>query len=123
MFRVPEQQRSGEVTISLLSQYPERDNIACSGAYNTHLLRTERKKKKETDKSGLSAMAKADSMSPMDLCLLRKRVKNNLHVYMPLYKLLFKSVIVFANGSDEKAEEERTVAGCLPSVCHGFISD
>lgn len=122
MFRVPEQ-RSGEVTISLLSQYPERDDFACSGAYNKHLLRTERKKKRnETDKSSLSAMAKAD-MSPMDLCLLRKRVKNNLHVYMPLYKLLFKSVSVFANGSDEKAEEERTVAGCLHSVCHGFISD
>jgi len=104
-------------------QYPERDIIACSGAYNKHWLRTEGKKSNETDKSSLPAMAKSDSMSSMDLCLLRKRVKNNLHVYMPLYKLLFKSVSVFANGSDEKAKEERAVAGCLHSVCHGFVSD
>lgn len=77
----------------------------------------------ETHKSSLPAMARADSMSPIDLCLLRKRVKNNLHVYMPLYKLFLKSVSVFANGSDENAEEGRTVAWCLHSVCHGFISD
>lgn len=54
---------------------------------------------------------------------LRKRVKNKRHVYMPLYKLFLKSVCVFANGSDENAEEGRTVAWCLHSVCHGFISD
>lgn len=42
---------------------------------------------------------------------------------MPLYKLLLKSVSVFANGSDENAEEGRTVAWCLHSVCHGIISD
>lgn len=68
-------------------------------------------------------MANADSMTTIDLCLLRKRVKNNLHVYMPLCKLLLKSMSVFANGSDEEVEEGRTVAVCLHSVCHGFISD
>lgn len=100
----------------------QKDNIACRGAQNKHLPRTE-KKRNETDKSRVPAMVKTDSMSPIDLCLLWKRVKNNLHVYMPLCKLLLKSVCVFANGSDEKAEEGRTVVGCLHSVCHGFISD
>lgn len=69
-------------------------------------------------------MAKADIMSPTDLCLLRKGVKNNLHVYMPLYKLLLKSVSVFANGSDEKAEEGRTVAGvCIVSATASYQTD
>lgn len=52
-----------------------------------------------------------------------RELKKKLHVYIPLYKLLLKSVSVFANGSDENAEEGRTVAWCLHSVCHGIISD
>lgn len=39
-----------------------------------------------------------------------RELKKKLHVYIPLYKLLLKSVSVFANGSDENAEEGRTVA-------------
>lgn len=91
---------------SLLSQYP--DNIACRGAQNKHLPRTEKEKMKPI-KAVCQRWRGLIACHPLILVSYGRELKIAC-MFICLYIIYYSNLSVFANGTDENAEEGRTLA-------------